>query len=220
MNYKQRFYDSYDRSTYNYKVTNSYYHFKNIQNIIYRKPEYNPYMNYGMPNKYSFSNILNNTQKFLNIANQALPKNDYLTTRQNAIYRKIINDIRNAVVKPKLNLYHQMKEEKIKEYRRANKTLELKELKRENSRFHKRLRSQKSLLKLREMDQEYKLNHQKLLDRSRRINQKYLILPPVNSIMKKFQTSASKKYLRTQGNDYLDKMKLTEPHQSTMRYNN
>jgi len=209
MNYKQRFYDSYDRSTYNYKVTNSYYHFKNIQNIIYRKPEYNPYMNLRSRRLNLQMHPLNNNYK-----------NDYLTTRQNAIYRKIINDIRNAVVKPKLNLYHQMKEEKIKEYRRANKTLELKELKRENSRFHKRLRSQKSLLKLREMDQEYKLNHQKLLDRSRRINQKYLILPPVNSIMKKFQTSASKKYLKTQGNDYLDKMKLTEPHQSTMRYNN
>ena len=40
------------------------------------------------------------------------------------------------------------------------------------------------------LQEEYKLNHQKLLDRSRRINQKYLILPPVNSIMKKFQTSA------------------------------
>ena len=209
MNYKQRFYDSYDRSTYNYKVTNSYYHFKNIQNIIYRKPEYNPYMNLRSRRLNLQMHPLNNNYK-----------NDYLTTRQNAIYKKIINDIRNAEVKPKLNLYHQMKEEKIKEYRRANKTLELKELKRENSRFHKRLRSQKSLLKLREMDQEYKLNHQKLLDRSRRINQKYLILPPVNSIMKKFQTSASKKYLRTQGNDYLDKMKLTEPHQSTMRYNN
>ena len=209
MNYKQRFYDSYDRSTYNYKVTNSYYHFMNIQNIIYRKPEYNPYMNLRSRRLNLQMHPLNNNYK-----------NDYLTTRQNAIYKKIINDIRNAVVKPKLNLYHQMKEEKIKEYRRANKTLELKELKRENSRFHKRLRSQKSLLKLREMDQEYKLNHQKLLDRSRRINQKYLILPPVNSIMKKFQTSASKKYLRTQGNDYLDKMKLTEPHQSTMRYNN
>jgi len=209
MNYKQRFYDSYDRSTYNYKVTNSYYHFKNIQNIIYRKPEYNPYMNLRSRRLNLQMHPLNNNYK-----------NDYLTTRQNAIYKKIINDIRNAVVKPKLNLYHQMKEEKIKEYRRANKTLEIKELKRENSRFHKRLRSQKSLLKLREMDQEYKLNHQKLLDRSRRINQKYLILPPVNSIMKKFQTSASKKYLKTQGNDYLDKMKLTEPHQSTMRYNN
>ena len=209
MNYKQRFYDSYDRSTYNYKVTNSYYHFKNIQNIIYRKPEYNPYMNLRSRRLNLQMHPLNNNYK-----------NDYLTTRQNAIYKKIINDIRNAEVKPKLNLYHKMKEEKIKEYRRASKTLELKELKRENSRFHKRLRSQKSLLKLREMDQEYKLNHQKLLDRSRRINQKYLILPPVNSIMKKFQTSSSKKYLKTQGNDYLDKMKLTEPHQSTMRYNN
>ena len=209
MNYKQRFYDSYDRSTYNYKVTNSYYHFKNIQNIIYRKPEYNPYMNLRSRRLNLQMHPLNNNYK-----------NDYLTTRQNAIYKKIINDIRNAEVKPKLNLYHKMKEEKIKEYRRASKTLELKELKRENSRFHKRLRSQKSLLKLREMDQEYKLNHQKLLDRSRRINQKYLILPPVNSIMKKFQTSASKKYLKTQGNDYLDKMKLTEPHQSTIRYNN
>ena len=209
MNYKQRFYDSYDRSTYNYKVTNSYYRFKNIQNIIYRKPEYNPYMNLRSRRLNLQMHPLNNNYK-----------NDYLTTRQNAIYKKIINDIRNAEVKPKLNLYHKMKEEKIKEYRRASKTLELKELKRENSRFHKRLRSQKSLLKLREMDQEYKLNHQKLLDRSRRINQKYLILPPVNSIMKKFQTSASKKYLKTQGNDYLDKMKLTEPHQSTMRYNN
>ena len=209
MNYKQRFYDSYDRSTYNYKVTNSYYHFKNIQNIIYRKPEYNPYMNLRSRRLNLQMHPLNNNYK-----------NDYLTTRQNAIYKKIINDIRNAEVKPKLNLYHKMKEEKIKEYRRASKTLELKELKRENSRFHKRLRSQKSLLKLREMDQEYKLNHQKLLDRSRKINQKYLILPPVNSIMKKFQTSASKKYLKTQGNDYLDKMKLTEPHQSTMRYNN
>ena len=45
MNYRQRFYDSYDRSNYNFKVTNSYYHFKNIQKIVYRKPEYNPYIN-------------------------------------------------------------------------------------------------------------------------------------------------------------------------------
>ena len=206
MNYKQRFYDSYDRSTYNYKVTNSYYHFKNIQNIIYRKPEYNPYMNLRSRRLNLQMHPLNNNYK-----------NDYLTTRQNAIYKKIINDIRNAEVKPKLNLYHKMKEEKIKEYRRANKTLELKELKRENSRFHKRLRSQKSLLKLREMDQEYKLNHQKLLDRSRKINKRYMFLPPITKIMKRLD---SKNYLKTQGSDYIEKMKYTEPHQPMMKYNN
>ena len=141
-------------------------------------------------------------------------------SRQNQIYKKIINDIRNTVVKPKLNLYYKIKEEKIKEYRRASKTLENKELKRENSRYHKRLRSTKSLLKLREMDQEYKLNHQKLLDRSKKINKRYLNLPPINSIMKKFENTSNKRYLRTQGGDYIEKMKNTEPHQPTMKYNN
>ena len=116
-----------------------------------------------------------------------------------------------------MNVYYKLKEEKIKEYRRASKTLEKKELKRENSRFHKRLRSQKSLLKLREMDQEYKLNHQKLLDRSRKINKRFMFLPPINTIMKRFD---SKKYLKTQGSDYMEKMKFTEAHYPMMKYNN
>ena len=209
MNYKQRFYDSYDRSNYNYKVTNSYYHFKNIQNIIYRKNEYNPYMNMKSPRLNLQMHPINNRYK-----------NDFLLSRQNGIYKKIIEDIRNTVVKPKLNNYYKLKEEKIREYRRASKTLENRELKRENSRYHKRLRSQKSLLRLREMDQEYKLNHQKLLDRSRKINKKYMFLPPINTIMKRLDSSASKKYLKTQGSDYIEKMKYTEPHQPMMKYNN
>ena len=206
MNFKQRFYDSYDRSNYNYKVTNSYYHFRNIQNILYRKPEYNPYNNSKSPQLYIKIHPYSNNFK-----------KDYLYSRQNKIYKKIIDDIRNTVVKPKLNVYYKLKEEKIKEYRRASKTLEKKELKRENSRFHKRLRSQKSLLKLREMDQEYKLNHQKLLDRSRKINKRFMFLPPINTIMKRFD---SKKYLKTQGSDYMEKMKFTEAHYPMMKYNN
>ena len=59
------------------------------------------------------------------------------------------------------------------------------------------------------MDQEYKLNHQKLLDRSRKINKRYMFLPPINTIMKRLDSSASKKYLKTQGNDYIEKMKYT-----------
>ena len=207
MNYKQRFYNSYDRNNYNFKVTNSYYHFKNIQNIIYRKPEYNPYINLKSPRLHIQIHPYNNN---LN--------KDYLYARQNKIYNKIINDIRNTVVKPKLNNYYKIKEEKIRDYRRASKTLEKKELIRENSRFHKRLRSQKSMLRLREMDQEYKLNHQKLLDRSRKINKRYMFLPPINTIMKRLDNSPSKKYIKTQG-DYIDRMKKTDPHQPTMKYN-
>ena len=40
MNFRQKAYDSYDRNNYTLKITNSYYHFKNIKRIINRKPEY------------------------------------------------------------------------------------------------------------------------------------------------------------------------------------
>ena len=207
MNYRQRFYDSYDRSTYNFKVTNSYYHFKNIQKIVYRKPEFNPYINLKSP-------------RLVNIHSYKGNINNYMFSRQNKAYKKKIDEIRNTIVKPKLNLYYKLKEEKIKEYRRANKTLETKELKRENSRFHKRLKSQKSFLNLREMDQDYKSNHQRFLDRNKKINKRFMILPPINSIMKKFESSSSNKHMKTQGNEYLDKMNNAQPHQPTMRYIN
>ena len=205
MNFRQRFYDSYDRSNYNFKVTNSYYHFKNIQKIVYRKPEYNPYINIKSPR-------LN-----LNIHSYKSNINNYMLSQQNKAFKKAIENIRNSVVKPKLNLFYKLKEEKMREYRRASKTLETKELKRENSRFHKRLKSQKSFLNLREMDQDYKLNHQRIIDRNKKINKKFMNLPPINSIMKKFESSASNKIIKTQGNE-LDKMNKAEPHQQTMRY--
>jgi len=205
MNFRQRFYDSYDRSNYNFKVTNSYYHFKNIQKIAYRKPEYNPYINLKSPR-------LN-----INIHSYKSNINNYMLSQQNKAYKKTIEDIQNSVVKPKLNLFYKLKEEKIREYRRASKTLEIKELKRENSRFHKRLKSQKSFLNLREMDQEYKLNHQRLIDRNKKINKRFMILPPINSIMKKFESSASNKIIKTQGNE-LDKMNKADPRLQTIKY--
>ena len=205
MNFRQRFYDSYDRSNYNFKVTNSYYHFKNIQKIAYRKPEYNPYINLKSPR-------LN-----INIHSYKSNINNYMLSQQNKAFKKTIEDIQNSVVKPKLNLFYKLKEEKIREYRRASKTLEIKELKRENSRFHKRLKSQKSFLNLREMDQEYKLNHQRLIDRNKKINKRFMILPPINSIMKKFESSASNKIINTQGNE-LDKMNKADPRLQTIKY--
>ena len=67
------------------------------------------------------------------------------------------------------------------------------------------------------MDQDFKLNHQRIIDRNKKINKKFMNLPPINSIMKKFESSASNKIIKTQGNE-LDKMNKAEPHQSTMRY--
>ncbi len=168
MNFRQRAYDSYDRSNFNLKITNSYYHFKNIQKILYRKPEYKSIKKFQSPR------IKMNSQPF----------NNYFVLRQNQLYKKIISDIRSTKVKPKINDYYQTKEEKLKDYRKQNRTLQKMELSRQNSNYRTRLRSQKSMLKIREMDKKYKENHMKMVERSRKIKDtKHLILPPITTIL-------------------------------------
>ena len=174
MNYRQRFYDSYNKSNFNLKITNSYYHFKNIQNIIYRKPEYKPY-----PNRYS-PKLRINTRPLYN----------YYITKENEIYKKILNDIRTTKTRPKLNDYYKMKEEKLRDYRKKYKTLENRQLSRENINFQKRLRNQKSMLRVREMDKDYKLNHLKNMERARKIKDlRSIILPPLTSIVKRVNST-------------------------------
>ena len=168
MNFRQRAYDSYDRSNYNLKITNSYYHFKNIQKILYRKPEYKSIKKVNSPR------LKINTQ----------PYNNYFVMRQNQLYKKIISDMRSTKVRPKINDYYKTREEKLKDYRSQSRTLQNKELSRQNSNYRTRLRSQKSMLKIREMDKKYKENHMKMVERSRKIKDtKHLILPPITTIL-------------------------------------
>ena len=173
MNFRQRAYDSYDRSNYNLKITNSYYHFKNIQKILYRKPEYKSIQKVKSPT------LKINTQ----------PYNNYFVMRQNQLYKKIINDIRSTKVRPKINDYYKDREEKLRDYRKQNRTLQNKELSRQNSNYKTRLRSQKSMLRIREMDKKYKENHMKMVERSRKIKDtKHLILPPISTIVNRIKS--------------------------------
>lgn len=165
MNYRQRAYDSYDKNNMNLKITNSYYHFKNIQKIFYRKPQYNT-----IKKVYSPKSKVTTTQ----------PHQNYFVIRENELYKKIINDIRSTKVRPKLNMLYKTKEEKLRDYKRQNRTLENKKLIRENSNFKKRLRNQKSMLKIKEIDKDYKENHLKILERLKKKNT--LILPSINRI--------------------------------------
>jgi hypothetical protein len=180
MNFRQRAYDSYDRSNYNLKITNSYYHFKNIQKIIYRKPEYQTNRKIRSPPRLKI-----NTQPF----------NNYFVMRENELYKKIINGIRDTKVKPKINNYYKLKEEKMKEYRKHNKTLQSRQLSIENINYKKRLRSQKSMLKIREMDKDYKNNHLKMVERSRKIKDlRSIVLPPINTIVNRIRSPKGLKY--------------------------
>jgi hypothetical protein len=165
MNYRQRAYDSYDKTNMNLKITNSYYHFKNIQKIFYRKPQYNT-----IKKVYSPKSKITTTQ----------PQHNYFVIRENELYKKIINDIRTTKVRPKLNLLYKTKEEKLRDYKRQNRTLENKKLIRENSNFKKRLRNQKSMLRIKDIDKDYKENHLKMLQRLK--SKRNFILPPINRI--------------------------------------
>ena len=174
MNYRQRFYDSYNKSNMNLKITNSYYHFRNIQSIIYRKPEYKVIKKINSPK--------------ININTR--PLNNYFIARENELYKKIINDIRTTKTKPKLNDYYKLKEEKLRDYRKKYKTLENRQLSRENINFQKRLRNQKSMLRIRDMDKDYKTNHFKIMERSRRIKDlRSIMLPPISTIVNRINST-------------------------------
>ena len=63
----------------------------------------------------------------------------------------------------------------------------------ENITFKKRLRNQKSMLRIRDMDKEYKTNHLKMVERSRKIKaSRNIVLPPITSIVNR--VNSTKKY--------------------------
>ena len=182
MNFRQRAYDSFDRSNYNLKITNSYYHFKNLQNIIYRKPKYQPNRKARSPPRLKI-----NTQ----------PYNNYFVIRENELYKKMISGIRDSKVKPKINNYYKLKEEKMQEYRKQNKTLQNRQLSIENIKYKKRLSNQKSMLRIREMDRDYQNNNFKMVERARKIkNNSKLILPPIHTIINRIDSSRKYQYNR------------------------
>ena len=174
MNHIQRAYESYDKSNYNLKITNSYYHFKNIQNIYHRKPQYNAIRKLNIPRP----KISTSPQT-----------NKYLQNRENEIYKKMLNEIISTKAKPKLNIYYKTREEKLRDYKKQNRTIENKKLIRENSNYKKRLKNQKSMLRLNEIDKDYKKNHLKMLERLKKKNT--IILPSIYGINKLMKRSES-----------------------------
>ena len=116
-----------------------------------------------------------NNPNLRNNSNQ-LYKN-YFVMRENEVYKKIISNIRSTKTRPKLNDFHKNKEEKLRDYRKQNRTLENKKLVRENSNYKKRLKSQKSMLKIKEIDRDYKNNHLKMLERLKKKN--IIFLPSI-----------------------------------------
>ena len=149
---------------------------------------------------YEKSNRRNQNLKIVKRTNNSKLKNNsnelyknYFVMRENEIYKKIISNIRTTKIRPKLNDYHKIKEEKLKDYRQQNRTLENKKLVRENSNYKKRLKSQKSMLRIKEIDKDYKKNHKKMLERLKRKNPIFLPSLYANKYVKKDGSLKSKR---------------------------
>ena len=149
---------------------------------------------------YEKSNRRNQNLKIVKRTNNSKLKNNsidlyknYFAMRENEIYKKIISNIRTTKTRPKMNDYHKTKEEKLRDYRQQNRTLENRKLVRENSNYKKRLKSQKSMLRIREIDKDYKQNHQKMLERLKKKNTIFLPSLYINRYVKRDGSSKSKK---------------------------
>ena len=184
MNYIQRSYDRNNRINFNIKINNSYFHFLNMQKIYDRKPVYNTIKRLNYPR------LKNNPTQL---------QNNYFVMRENEIYKKIINRISSTKAKPKLNDYYRTKEENLRDYKRQNRTLEKKKLVRENSSFRKRLKTQKSTLRIKDIDKDYKENHLKILERLKKKNT--LILPSINRIGQ-YMTRSPRKSRKSSNYEY------------------
>ena len=141
---------------------------------------------------YEKSNRRNLNLKLIKRTNNSKLKNNsidlyknYFAMRENEIYKKIISNIRTTKTRPKMNDYHKTKEEKLRDYRQQNRTLENRKLVRENSNYKKRLKSQKSMLRIREIDKDYKQNHQKMLERLKKKNTIFLPSLYINRYVKR-----------------------------------
>ena len=188
MNFRQRAYESNNKGKYNSRIINNYYHLKNMKQISSRKPLYNSVKKTNSPKL-----RITNTQ----------PYQSYFAMRQISLYKKIINEIRTSKVTPKINLNFQDREERLRDYRRQNKTLENKKLIRENSNFKKRLKNQKSMLRIKDIDKDYKENHLKIMERFKIINERRRnYLPPINNNARRFSPKLNRNSSKRFDNSY------------------
>ena len=106
MNSRQRSYDSYDKTNKLLKLTNSFYHFRNLEHIKNRKPQYG-----------------SRPTIFLNKKFHLDPFKSFALKKENEHIQNKLNKIRNRPIKPIMNDIFLIKESKIQEFGQRHKIL-------------------------------------------------------------------------------------------------
>jgi len=189
MNPIQKAYDSYDKNNRLLKITNSYYHNRNLGLIHNRKP------NFKEPAKSIH-------------ARKEDPVKKFYIERDNKDLGEKIKAISEKPSKPQLNDFFINRKEKIHNFKRNEKNYKNQEIDRENERMLKRMKNQKPFIDTKEMDKEFATNHQKLIKKLKKIDNQSVILPKVTSdevFKNKYKKTEEKKNEEAPDEFYMEK---------------
>ena len=174
MNFRQKLYGRYDDSNQLMKISNNFYLYKNVNSISNRKIQYS--LSPSRKSRINTENI-----------------NQYYISKNNEIYRKMLENIRKQPVKININT-DQKTIERMNNYHKKYKVIEDKLLAVENENFKKRLSKQKGRINAKNMDDEYQNYHLKEVKRLRKIpGEKTVVLPPISNILKERRVNSGKK---------------------------
>ena len=146
MNPRQKSYDSYDKTTKLLKLTNSYYHFKNLESIKNRNSQYGLRPMLFNPNKkyhaFDFFQMYN-------------------IKKQNQNIKSKIKKILLKPIKPIMNDTFITKDQKMKKFRKYQSDMYNRSISKANEYFKKRLYNQKAFINSKMLDKLYNSEHAK-----------------------------------------------------------
>lgn len=181
MNRYQRAYDSYDKTNKLLKLTNSFYHFRNLEFIKKRKP------------------TMYSKDKIVLKRNKIEPFNDFFVIKENEGLKKKIKNIKSRPVKAQINNTYLEKEAKLKDFHSQIKNLEIKKRKQENDYYKSKVNNQKSIIDTRKIEKDYDSNLKRYCDKLRKLGPgENVVLPLIKNTRDNPMLLETKKYYNTE----------------------
>ena len=173
MNPRQKSYDSYDKTNKLLKLTNSYYHYRNLETIKKRRPQYN-----NAPLYFEKFKSSRTTSK----KKQTTLFDEYNIKRQNESIKKKINKILLRPIKPKINNEFFSGETKLQKVRQIHKNIFDQKRNEDNQYYKKRINNQRAFINPKMMDKNYNEEHIKVLMKLKKIGEnENVVLPNIKN---------------------------------------
>ena len=173
MNPRQKSYDSYDKTNKLLKLTNSYYHYRNLETIKKRRPQYSDVPIYFQKLKSSRTTSKNKHTTFFD---------EYNIKKQNENIKKKINKILLRPIKPKINNDFFSKETKMQKVRQLHKNIFDQKRNEDNQYYKKRIINQRAFINPKMMDKNYNEEHIKVLMKLKKIGEnENVVLPNIKN---------------------------------------